>query len=233
MTNLSWQQSIGIDESHLTYYQDDSGQQYLLHSEIIEALSLLFQQAKEDDVALSIVSSFRSFQRQLNIWNNKWNGNRKVLASNGEIMDIQDLSDSERFKAIAHWSALPGLSRHHWGTDLDIFSTSAIQSGHKVTLTPDEFSINGPCYSLECWLKTNLNKYGFYRPYEKYQNGVAEEPWHISHFNSSNLIMQNFNFEACKAFIEKSEIQSRDFILKNYDLYIQQYFLNICEAEDD
>ena len=50
----------------------------------------------------------------------------------------------ERIEAILPWSALPGASRHHWGTDVDLIDRKATPPGYRVQLTPEEFEPGGP-----------------------------------------------------------------------------------------
>ena len=47
----------------------------------------------------------------------------------GAYNKMAQLSPAERIEAILRWSALPGASRHHWGTDLDLIDAHAIQPG--------------------------------------------------------------------------------------------------------
>ena len=230
--NLTWQQSIGIDEQHLIDCEKQSNQNFLIHHAIESDLKQLLLAAKNDDIEILIISSYRSFERQLSIWNEKWQGYRPVFSRHGRPLNIAQMSDMEKYKAISLWSALPGLSRHHWGTDLDIFSAKAISQGHKVELIPDEFSTKGVCGELNNWLDKNLSKYGFFRPYLKYQQGISEEPWHISHIASSEIILKDYPFEQCLETLNQSDIKSRPFILDVFEHYCERYFLNICQSEN-
>ena len=122
---ITWQQSIGLDFQHLCDFKYGLESQNVypqINTHIRNDLENLFSQAKLDDVEITIVSSFRSFERQLTIWNDKWLGYRPVYSKQGRPLNIDKMSSIEKYKSIALWSALPGLSRHHWGTDLDIFS---------------------------------------------------------------------------------------------------------------
>ncbi len=225
---LTWQQSIGISEEHLVEVQQQN-KNFLINQAIESDLNQLLLAAKNDDVEISIISSYRSFDRQLSIWNEKWQGYGPVFSRHGRPLNIAQMSDMEKYKAISLWSALPGLSRHHWGTDLDIFSTEAIKQGHKVELIPDEFSTKGVCGELNNWLDKNLSKYGFFRPYLNYQQGVSAEAWHISHISTSDQILKNYPLEQCLDTINQSDIKSKAFISDIFDHYKTQYFLNICE----
>jgi LAS superfamily LD-carboxypeptidase LdcB len=231
--NLTWQQSIGITQDHLIDYQQlndqTDNQNFLIHQSITSDLKQLLLAAKNDGVEISIVSSYRSFERQLDIWNDKWQGYRPVFSRHGRPLNITQMADMEKYKAISLWSALPGLSRHHWGTDLDIFSADAIKQGHKVELTPEEFALKGVCCKLNDWLDKNLSKYGFFRPYQNYQQGVSAEAWHISHRATSQEILSNFPFEQCLEHLNQSDIKSRLFICDIFEHYKTQYFLNICD----
>jgi len=186
---ITWRQSIGLDTQHLSDFKyglesqkDDSQKLYPQINSLIESdLANLFAQAKFDNVEIAIVSSFRNFDKQLTIWNDKWRGYRPVYSKQGRPLNIDKMSSIEKYKSIALWSALPGLSRHHWGTDLDVFSKDAIEQGYDVQLTEDEFSKTGICATLSKWLDDNLEKFGFFKPYNEFKGGVAVEPWHISH----------------------------------------------------
>ena len=226
--NLNWQQAIGVEQDHLVNFELAPNKSTLINQQVTSSLSLLLERAKKAGVEISIVSSFRSFERQLLIWNDKWLGYRPVYSRHGRPLNISQMSNIEKYKAIALWSALPGMSRHHWGTDFDIFATQAIEQGHQVELTAEEFSNNGVCCELANWLEQELEKLGFFRPYKQYNKGVSEEPWHISHIETSQKIFDQFPFEQCKHYLANSEIKSRDFIGEQFEHYKQQYFANIC-----
>jgi len=237
--DLTWQQSIGIDQAHLVNFkivgdvdssvESASSPSFLVHQSIKKDLQNLFSAAKKDGLELTIISSYRSFERQLCIWNDKWQGHRPVYSRHGRPLNVAQMSDMEKYKAISLWSALPGLSRHHWGTDLDIFLEKPIHTGHKVELIPQEFAENGVCHRLKIWMDANLEKFGFFRPYQSYKQGISEEPWHISHRITSENILKNFHYGLCLKHLGKSEIKSKDFICDIFEHYQQKYFLNICE----
>ncbi len=223
---LTWQQTCGTEESHLAKIIAGDNQPLLANINVIQDLNKLLDSAKQQGHEISIISSFRSFDRQLAIWNDKWMGYRPVYSRHGRPLNITNLSNIERYKAIALWSALPGMSRHHWGTDFDIFSARAVHQGYQVELTPEEFSPDGICCELESWLSENLQEFGFFRPYKNYNKGVAEEPWHISHRLTSHQIFAHFNFKACKELLASSDIKAKEFILDKLEHYQTQYFEN-------
>ncbi|WP_444997926.1 M15 family metallopeptidase [Aliikangiella sp. IMCC44359] len=226
----SWQQLIGIDETHLVSLTDTIGKSFQVHCDIAEAIDQLLKSAEKDGISISVISSYRSFEQQMRIWNDKWMGHRQVLSRHGRPLNIAQMSDMEKYKAISLWSALPGLSRHHWGTDIDIFCANAINNKYQPQLIPQEFATGGPCEQLENWLNQSLESCGFFRPYQTYNQGVAEEPWHLSHIIESKKILQQFNFDACKKHLAQSNIKANEFIQNQFEHYTQQYFCNICET---
>jgi LAS superfamily LD-carboxypeptidase LdcB len=130
--------------------------------------------------ALQPVSSFRDFERQLAIWNAKFSGEKPVYDADGHALDALRMPASERVDAILRWSALPGASRHHWGSDLDLVDANAIAPDYRVQLTPAEFSPTGPFAALAEWLEMHAARFGFFRPFRGVLSGVQAEPWHFS-----------------------------------------------------
>ncbi len=49
------------------------------------------------------------------------------------------LSDLEKCKAMLRWSAVPGASRHHWGTEIDIFDPDLLPENTPLLLEPGIF----------------------------------------------------------------------------------------------
>ena len=80
---------------------------------ILKTVNLKFNQmknaAKKEGINMKIVSGYRSFNRQKIIWNRKFLNNQK-----------QGLNPLENINKIIQYSTIPGTSRHHWGTDIDI-----------------------------------------------------------------------------------------------------------------
>lgn len=99
----------------------------------------------------------------------------------GKAIQLDTLSDKEKVFTILHWSALPGASRHHLGTDVDIYDASALQGSEKLELTIQETSVGGVFEKMYLWLNDYLSHHDeFYRPFMIDKGGVAKEPWHLS-----------------------------------------------------
>ncbi|BFM18288.1 M15 family metallopeptidase [Maricurvus nonylphenolicus] len=174
-------QACGKTEDHLCTVAGLPG---LFHRQMVDDLQALCADARQAGFQLSVASSFRSFERQLAIWSGKVSGGRPVLDSGGQPLAIQTLTEEELMWAILRWSALPGASRHHWGTDIDVFDGSAVSEDYQLQLVPAEYSGEGPFSTLTDWLTERIadgRAYGFFRPYANDCGGVAPEPWHLSY----------------------------------------------------
>ena len=152
----------------------------LLHAHVVAPFLKLRRAAREEGIDLAPVSSFRDFGRQLEIWNGKFTGERPMLDAGGAPLDAATLTPRELIDAILLWSALPGASRHHWGTDLDLVDRSLSEAGYQIKLTPDEFAPGGPFAGLNDWLTNHAPRFGFFRPFQGVRSGVQPEPWHFS-----------------------------------------------------
>ena len=151
-----------------------------LHTHVVAPFLNLRQAALADGFDVVPHSSFRDFSRQLSIWNGKFSGEKPMVDASGQPIDVHELAPRERIEAILLWSALPGASRHHWGTDVDLIDAQATAPGYRVQLTPEEFAPGGPYAALAEWLGIYAPRFGFFRPFRGVLSGVRPEPWHYS-----------------------------------------------------
>lgn len=224
---ITLSQTIGQETSHLS--PNDSG--HKLQSEVWDAYTQMQKAAVADGIDLQIASSYRSFERQLLIWDQKWMGKRDLLSLSSEVINPLELSDTEKLYAILTWSALPGASRHHWGTDLDVFDKQSIdKSGKPLSLIQEEYDVNGPCYALRCWLDEFATDFGFYRPYKRYNGGIAPEPWHLSYKHlavEAMGVLSQSNLQEC---IVNTDIGGKPVILENLTDIYNRFVLNTLET---
>lgn len=226
------EQLIGIEQSHLLNIENNTellGQKFQCHHEVLVPLAKLIRQSEIDGIPLRVVSSYRSFEQQLAIWNKKYFQEVELNLRDGSKVNSQDLSGEERVRAILNYSALPGTSRHHWGTDFDVFDASAIDQGYSVELTEQEFEPNGPCGNLHFWLEENLKQFDFFKPYAKDLGGIACEPWHISYSPISKAALTEFPVSLLKETLANSELGGAEFILPKLESILQKYFYRISE----
>lgn len=170
----------GSDDRFLVNLDD----RHRLHPAAADAFRRLQARAADAGFSLQPVSCHRSFERQLAIWNAKAEGRRPVLDAHGCALDRMRCDDWAWAQAILRWSALPGASRHHWGSDLDVFDSAAVAPDYQVQLTPQEVEYGGPFCALHDWLDRQITEQraeGFYRPYVTDRGGVAPERWHLSY----------------------------------------------------
>lgn len=189
----------------------------LLHEAAIEPFMDLKAAATQQGFDLQVASGFRSYKRQLAIWNAKARGQRQVLADNGQPINLSRLDDREKAFAILRWSALPGCSRHHWGTDIDIWDAGAVVPDYVLQLTPAEYQRGGPFYDLRCWLDDHAEAYGFAEPFAIDQGGVAPEPWHLSYAPVAQQFETQVDLSFIRDVLDNSELVLRDTILANLD----------------
>ena len=111
-----------------------------LHYEVVAAFLAMRDAAQAHGIDLQAVSSFRDFDRQVMLWNRKWQGERPLYDRSGGLLEPGALSERQLVDAILCWSAIPGGSRHHWGTDIDVVDAAAMQPGYQVQLVPAEYA---------------------------------------------------------------------------------------------
>lgn len=205
MRRLSDDQLFASTNQHLSSVPACGAAAHYLQASVLNDFVHLRQRLAERGYSLFIASSFRSVGRQLQIWNDKANGVRPVLNDHGEVIDLSKLTARERMFAILRWSALPGASRHHWGTDLDVYDGAALAAGESVQLTPAEVAEAGPMGPIHAVLDELIalgESYGFSRPYAVDCGGVAPERWHLSHAQAQEF-QEALSEYRLRCFIEK------------------------------
>lgn len=194
--------------------------------DVLMSLQRLQKKASGQGFDLVVASAFRSFERQLVIWNAKAEGLRPVLDDANRVVDMAGLSELERVLAIMRFSALPGASRHHWGTDIDIYDRSALADGGRVQLLPSESAVGGVFYNFHSWLDRQLaggDCEGFYRPYNEDRGGISPEPWHLSYAPLSSRYQASLTVDVLAEAIESAEICFKSTILNNLDLLFKRF----------
>ncbi|MCL1089729.1 M15 family metallopeptidase [Shewanella profunda] len=192
------------------------------------AFEAMAAKAAQDGIHLAICSAYRPFERQLAIWNAKASGKRVVLDAFEQQIDIKGLTDNQLVDLILLWSALPGASRHHWGTDIDVFDASQIDA-KALRLIEVEYIEGGPCAKLHSWLKDNAHDFGFYFPFQRGQSAVSPEPWHISYFPVSQLLLPQFDTHELAILLKNSDMLLKDAVLSRLSTLVDEYVLRIAK----
>lgn len=189
-----------------------SGYKMYLRKETLDAFEKMVEAALKDKIDLKIASATRNFDYQKNLWNNKWTGFTIV---NGQNLEKSATNGLDRFKKILEYSAVPGTSRHHWGTDIDINDAN-----------PEYFETEKGEKVYE-WLEKNASSFGFCQTYTLKDSakptGYNEEKWHWSYLPLARTFTQEY-----KNLIKNSDISGfdGDEYVASFDL-INDYVLSI------
>jgi len=213
----------GLTDSHTVEFVP--GQR--VHQEVEQPLRSMAEEAAREGYQLQVCSGYRSFQRQLAIWNEKATGKRPVLDSQNKPISLKGLSDEELVYAILRWSALPATSRHHWGTDLDVIDASKLTANATVKLIAEEFEAGGPFSDLHNWLDKNMSRFGFFRPYETDRGGVSPERWHLSYAPLAQTYLSQLTEESVVSVLKTSQLELKSVVLKSLPQIFQKFVLNI------
>jgi len=147
------------------------GEGYNLRKEAHQAFLKMSAAAQKSGFKIKVVSSYRNYAHQNRIWERKY----KKFTQEG-------LSPIEAIQKIIEYSTIPGTSRHHWGTDIDIVDGNAFQPKDGLLLEQN-FEGDGPFCPFKEWLDIHANTFGFYLVYtnDKKRKGFKYEPWHYSY----------------------------------------------------
>lgn len=217
---------LGKTKQHLHFLAPNIA----IHVEMQSAFIALVNAAKAEAIDLKIASGFRSFERQLLLWNNKFSGKTAIKDIHGKIVAPEKLSPEQLMYSILLFSALPGASRHHWGCDIDVYAPNLLAKGYQLKLEPWEYGQDGPLAKLSAWLNENAGQYGFFSPYASYQGGVAHEPWHLSYLPLAEQYQQAFNIQTLAETLQQSTILGKAVILANLPDIAENYINNISAA---
>ena len=151
-----------------------------LRKEVYAAFLKMRNAAQKDHIRLTIRSATRNFFTQKRIWENKWTGKRNLAG--GENLAKTTKSPLLRAKKILRYSSMPGSSRHHWGTDIDLNDLA------------NSYFESGKGYKMYQWMLKNAHQYGFYQVYTakgpKRPVGYNEERWHWTYLPTSKIILR-------------------------------------------
>ena len=159
-----------------TRYADRAG--LYLRQDTYEAFLRMREAAEKDGVNLVIRSATRNLDYQKGIWERKWTGARAI--ENGKDAAQAYPDPKARALKILEYSSMPGASRHHWGTDMDLnaFNNKYFETGEGLKIYE--------------WLTAHAADYGFCQPYspkgEERPYGYNEEKWHWSYLPIAHLL---------------------------------------------
>jgi LAS superfamily LD-carboxypeptidase LdcB len=202
-------------------------------ADAIEPFLEMKADAAREGIDIGIASAFRDFGAQQRIWDLKFRGERPLYDAQGNVRDHAALSQDELVEAILCWSAVPGGSRHHWGTELDLIDMAAMPAGYRVQLVRAETEPGGVFHSLHCWLDAHMVRYGFFRPYRTLRGGVFPEPWHVSFGPVSAEAMRQLTCELLADAIRASDMLGKDLVLQSLETIYERYIANVDPPPTD
>jgi LAS superfamily LD-carboxypeptidase LdcB len=198
-----------------------------LHAAAAGPFLALREAARKAGFDLVPVSAYRDFERQRAIWNAKFRGERPARDRQGRVVRLTKLDPGARVETILLWSALPGASRHHWGSDIDVADGHVIARGYEPQLEVAEYRRGGPFAALSTWLGANMRRYGFYRPYTRRGAGVQPEPWHLSYAPVSRPALSRMTLALLADAIDGSGIEGEAAILERLPAIRKRYVLGV------
>lgn len=146
-----------------------------LRRDTYDAFKKMYEHALSDGIRLQIRSATRNFNYQKGIWEDKWDGTKTI--EGGENLAVTTPDPKQRATKILRYSAMPGTSRHHWGTDIDLNSFD------------NSWFAEGEGLDIYNWLVRHANEYGFCQPYSANRpHGYQEERWHWSYMPVSSKL---------------------------------------------
>lgn len=220
----------GFTEAHLCTPGQGESIGARVHRDVLNPLIKLREAAFMDGFDLRVESGFRSFDRQLSIWNRKATGALAVLDSDARPLDIATLSPRDLVFAILRWSALPGASRHHWGTDVDVYDAAATPPDYEIQLIPDEVEPGGLHAPMHEWLDERMatgTAFGFYRPYDRDRGGVAPERWHLSHAPLASQFLRELTPDVLRETVAGADLALKETVLEHLDEIYQRFVANV------
>lgn len=181
------------------------GETIQLQKEVFEAFDKMQEEALKAGISIQIVSAYRSFDRQKSIWNKKF----ESYISNG-------LTQQQAINKIIEYSTIPGTSRHHWGTDIDIIDGAI--AAPKELLLQENYENTGVYVKLKEWMDLNAEKFGFYLVYDNnpLRKGFKYEPWHYSYREVSRVMLTKFKEINLEKLLQINDIKGNHLFTKEF-----------------
>ncbi|UZO82583.1 M15 family metallopeptidase [Aquimarina sp. ERC-38] len=191
--DYSTEQLLGKDRSHLTKTKNP------LHPKAAEAFEQMKKAAKKEGILISIASGHRSYKRQQEIWDAKY----RRFTKNG-------LTPTEAVTKIVEYSTIPGTSRHHWGTDIDLIDAKPKQP--EGLLLAENYEPNGVFCKLKEWMDQHAATFGYFLVYTNKtdRKGFKYEPWHYSYAPVSVPLLAQYKKIALDELIRSSSIKGKE-----------------------
>ena len=193
------------------------GDSFKMQQETYENFLLMKAAAAKENINIEVVSAYRSFRRQKDIYEGKY---RRFTA--------QGMNPMAAIEKIIEYSTIPGTSRHHWGTDIDIIDANAPRP--QSVLQPEHFHGKGPFCKLKDWLDQNAESFGFFEVYtdNAHRKGFKYEPWHFSYAPVSKPMLEEYKkLDLKKILLEEKILGAQHFSEEFISTYKSENILDI------
>jgi len=197
-----------------THVVQHDAPRFAAHPDVAAAFLRLRAAAARDGIELRPYSSFRGYEAQARIWEAKYSGHATLYDIDGHPRDRAGMTEDDVIGHILDWSALPGASRHQWGTEIDVVDAAVMPPGYKPQLLPAEVADGGLFAPLHRWLDAHIHEHGFFRPYARFQGGMFPEPWHLSYAPVSMRAIDDLTLDVLWRCTEASDIPGKRRVLE-------------------
>lgn len=193
------------------------GDGYQIRKDAYDAFISMKNAALKDNISIQVVSSYRNFAHQNRIWERKY-----------KSFTQQGLTPEKAIQKIIEYSTIPGTSRHHWGTDMDLIDSNVAQP--KNVLSPSHFEGQGCYVNFKKWMDDHSRDHGFYLVYTDTpdRKGFKYEPWHYSYKPLSCDYLNDYRKLNLKDILSKEALLGREYLTDSFlETYHAENILDI------
>ena len=161
--------------------------------------------ARKEGMRIRVVSSYRSFNHQNLIWTRKYKKYRS-----------RKLTPKTAVEYNIRYTAIPGSSRHHWGTEIDVVDGSIKTS--RYPLSTKNFHGYGIYKDFREWMDENAHKFGFIRVYtnDHTRKGFKYEPWHYSYAQLAKPLLREYSERDLQNILKKQQLLGKQYFTEDF-----------------
>ena len=179
-------------------------------------------------IDLVAASSFRDFDRQLRSGMPSGAASGPLLDRAGRPLDAASLDEAERIDAILCWSALPGGSRHHWGTDVRRHRRRGAAGGLPRAARPGGVRAGRGVRAAHAVAGREHGRAsastGRTPPAH---GGAGVEPWHLSYWPVAAEALEALTLPVLRRAVAGSEILGRESVLERLPEIYTRFILAV------
>lgn len=191
-----------------------------LQKEVWHAYEKMQNAAKSEDINIQVVSGYRSYNRQKTIYEAKY-----------RTFTREGMTPEKAISEILKYSTLPGTSRHHWGTEMDIIDANQPQPAS--VLEEEHYHADGVYSKMKAWLDEHAESFGFYEVYtnEEDRKGFQYEPWHFSYKAISVPMLEEFMCLDIEAILDADNLSGKEILTGTF---LHKYYMeNILDINPE